>query len=124
MPDKPSHPHEHFPRDFEVDSYGCEKCRLLKIFPDYGNGYLWQAGVGTYVTEFGGSEDLDARFREWSGQWGCIDHWEIQVDWNAPEWRAWDAEGLRLAREFRRVLPPEYTLWYDTVDDGYVEITA
>jgi hypothetical protein len=112
---KPTHPHE----DWNTWEQDFKDCRLLKIYPDYGGAFMWQADVCIDLGDWAvGHEDLERRFEAWSEEVPdpLIDPdtgWpQSLVDRNAPRWQDWLRRGYELAKEVRAVVPSDYVIWY------------
>lgn len=115
---RPTHSHENYYPDDE------SLCRLITVYPDMQESYLWQGAVGVGVEMFGGSEDLGRRFAAWSTKWEEAEAIDPKIDPNEPRWLQWEEEGVALSREFRAILSTEYTLWFYGLRREPIEILA
>jgi|GEM_PF-2493195 len=106
METKPTHPHE----KWDPDNY--EQCKLLKIYPDSGGAFMWQADVCINLGDWeDGHEDLATRFAAWADEFP--DHPDDPApDPDEPKWRDWKHRGFKLAQEVRKIVPDVYTVFY------------
>jgi hypothetical protein len=79
--------------------------KVLQMFPDFGEAYLWDLDGGCLgVEEFDGTAELDERFRKWAAQWdSCTSTKTAETDVATLAADHFDEKGLALAAELKRV---------------------
>lgn len=101
--------------------------RVLRIFPDFAEAYLWDLDGGSLgVEDVGGTAELDDRFRKWSAVWEAhLDVKTATLDRNALAAQRFDEKGLSLAAELKRVVGGKARVIYHFIlEEAHAEILA
>jgi hypothetical protein len=101
--------------------------RVLRVFPDNGDSYLWDLNACCMeVVEIGGTESLEREFEAWARHWDrCFDLRRMEVDKLKLGAECFDEQGLLLARQLKRFVGESRRVIYGfTATEHSVEILA
>jgi len=101
--------------------------KVLRIFPDFGGAYLWDAdGCCLGVDSVGGTAEFDERFTKWAIRWDhCTSTKTPVTDVATLAAESFDDQGLALAAELKRVAGDKARVFYDfTLKKTDAEIRA
>ena len=99
--------------------------KVLLIYPNFGDCYLWDLnGVGTGVESFGGSEEFASRFERWANRWDqCMNIDTMELDSATLANEHFDELGVALAAELKTLVGNKSKVIYGFIlKHGVVEV--